>query len=39
MVTEAVTRDSGYADLVRAYAVMLDDKKFASSRMVKLKSF
>ncbi len=27
MVTLTITRDSGYADLVRSYAVMLDGKQ------------
>lgn len=34
-----VTRDSGYADLVRAYAVIVDDKKIGELRNGESKEF
>lgn len=39
MATLTVTRDSGYADLVRAYAVMLDGKKIGELKNGESKDF
>lgn len=39
MATMKVTRDAGYADLVRAYAVMLDDKKIGELKNGECREF
>ncbi len=39
MVTLTIIRDSGYADLVRSYAVMLDDQKIGELKNAETKKF